>query len=303
MRGDWTPMGPLFSLLALASVFGGIALLSYTILTERMYRFAVRKVGVSGGDSRQIPSIALRLMFPMADRVAPYFSKIRWPRYKNRTSVNLQRAGIGRIVGVNHLLAMKAFTALVVPLVLCRLFPVFLNPALFLLGGALGFLLPDRFVADLKRSREENLLAALPGTVDVLALSVRAGLEFMTALQRIVERGAPSALRDELSIVLNDIRLGTSRADALKAFAARVVIPAVSSFVSVLVQADMLGASIGPVLEQQAERMRVERFQRAEKAGARASQKILVPLVLFILPAVLIILLGPVAIQFIYGKQ
>jgi len=117
-----------------------------------------------------------------------------------------------------------------------------------------------------------------------------------------VERGGMGALRDELSTILNDIRLGKSRAEALKSFSQRVEIPEVSSFVSVLVQADMLGASIGPVLQQQAERMRVERNQRAEKAGAKASQKILFPLVLFIFPAVLIVIIGPVALQFIYGQ-
>ena len=85
---------------------------------------------------------------------------------------------------------------------------------------------------------------------------------------------------------MGHVRLGTPRAEALKAFATRVEIPEVSSFVSVLVQADMLGASIGPVLQSQAVRMRVERFQRAEKEGARATQKILIPLVLFIFPAV-----------------
>jgi tight adherence protein C len=101
--------------------------------------------------------------------------------------------------------------------------------------------------------------------------------------------------------VLSEIRLGTSRAEALKAFGRRIEIPEVSSFISVLVQADVLGASIGPVLQSQAERMRVERFQRAERAGARASQKILLPLVLFIFPSVLIVILGPVILQFIYG--
>jgi tight adherence protein C len=101
-----------------------------------------------------------------------------------------------------------------------------------------------------------------------------------------------------MATILNDIRLGKSRSDALKGFASRVSITEVSSFVSMLVQADMLGASIGPVLRQQAERMRVERFQRAEKAGARATQKILIPLAFFIFPAVLIVIMGPVALQF-----
>ena len=118
-----------------------------------------------------------------------------------------------------------------------------------------------------------------------------------------MERRRFGPLRDELTTVLNDIRLGTSRAEALKAFAARVEVPEVSSFVSVLVQADALGASIGPVLQAQAERMRTERFQRAEREGAKASQKILFPLVLFIFPSVLIVIIGPVVLNFIYGMR
>jgi tight adherence protein C len=166
-----------------------------------------------------------------------------------------------------------------------------------------GFLLPDRLVSDLRKARERQIVRALPGAVDVLSLSVEAGLEFLMAIQRLVERRRFGPLRDELTTVLNDIRLGTSRGDALKAFATRVEIPDVSSFVSVLVQADALGASIGPVLQSQAERMRTERFQRAEREGAKASQKILFPLVLFIFPAVLLVIVSPVVLTFIYGAH
>jgi tight adherence protein C len=179
---------------------------------------------------------------------------------------------------------------------------MFSNPAIFVLVGVGGFYLPDRLLNDLRKARERQILRALPGAVDVLSLSVEAGLEFLIALQRLVERGSTGPLRDELATILNDIRLGTSRSDALKAFSSRVEIPEVSSFVSVLVQADELGASIGPVLRQQGERMRVERFQRAEREGAKVSQKILFPLVLFIFPAVLIVIIGPVVLQFIYGR-
>ena len=166
-----------------------------------------------------------------------------------------------------------------------------------------GFMLPDQIVKDLRKKRERAIVRMLPGSVDVLSLSVEAGLEFLMAIRRLVERGAAGPLRDELATILNDIKLGETRANAMKAFAKRIEIPEVSSFVSVLVQADALGASIGPVLQQQAERMRVERFQRAEKEGAKASQKILFPLVLCIFPAVLIVILGPVALNFIYGAR
>jgi tight adherence protein C len=292
----------LVQLAALLSIFLAVAIAVHSFFTARGHTMSLR--GVGGGtsvDRSEIPSLAFRLLFPYLDRLAPLFQRVTWPRYRAKASLNLQRAGIGRFVSPNHLLAMKAVFAVGVPVVVAQLFPIFWNPALFLLASFLGFLLPDRLVTDLRKAREAQILSELPGAVDVLSLSVEAGLEFMTAMQRIVERGSRTALRDEMATILNDIRLGSSRADALKSFSFRVEIPEVSSFVSVLVQADLLGASIGPVLQHQAERMRVERFQRGEKAGAVASQKILVPLVLFIFPAVLIVLLGPIALQFIYG--
>ena len=111
----------------------------------------------------------------------------------------------------------------------------------------------------------------------------------------------PGPLADELSLMLREIRLGTTRSDALRNLAERCGVPEISSFSSVLIQADRLGASIGSVLRAQADLMRTERFQRAEKAGARASSVVLVPLVLFILPAALLVIVGPVILRFIYG--
>lgn len=253
-------------------------------------------------DTSQLP-LWFKLPYPFLGVMAPILQRIPWPGYRARAAVALQRAGMAEVYTTNHLLALKVLSALIVPVLVSQLFAVFQNPALFLLAGVGGFLLPDRLVNDLRKRREKAIVRALPGSVDVLALSVEAGLEFLMAIRRLVERGAPSPLRDELATILNDIRLGLSRAEALKAFAKRVEIPEVSSFVSVLVQADALGASIGPVLGQQAERIRTERFQRAEKEGAKASQKILFPLVLCIFPAVLIVILGPVALNFIYGPR
>lgn len=253
-------------------------------------------------DPTHVPSLVFRLAYPMADLATPLFRRLAWPGYRSRMSLALRRAGVADGISVDHLLAMKAASAVVLPFLASRLFPVFTNPAVFALAMVGCFYLPDRLVADLRKTRENWILRTLPGAVDVLALSVEAGLEFLMAMQRLVERGAIGPLRDEVATVLNDIRLGKSRAEALKGFAQRVEIPEVSSFISVLVQADMLGASIGPVLQQQAERMRIERFQRAEKAGARATQKILLPLVLFIFPAVLIVIIGPVALQFVYAR-
>jgi tight adherence protein C len=287
--------------LALLMLFAAVTLLAANVVPAQARTLAVRGVQFRRGEVSRLPSIWFRWLFPLLDRMAPWFRGIPWRSYRIRAATALQRAGLGDVVTVDHLLAFKALVAIVAPLLISRLFAVFSNPALFLLTGLGAFHLPDRLVNEMRRAREADVVRALPGAVDVLSLSVEAGLEFLTAIQRLVERGGIGALRDELATILNDIRLGKSRADALKAFSSRVEVQEVASFVSVLVQADMLGASIGPVLKSQAERMRVERFQRAEKAGARASQKILFPLVLFIFPAVLIVIIGPVILQFMYG--
>jgi tight adherence protein C len=285
-----------FLAVAMAS-YHGLQLVSGPRLVGTMARRRRRSVTPA-----EVPSLWFRLFFPLLDLLAPLFKRVPWESYRRRMPLALRRAGIADGITVDHLLAMKAVCAVVVPFLGSRLFLVFTNPALFVALGIAAFFLPDRLVADLRRAREHRIVRALPGAVDVLSLSVEAGLEFLLAIQRLVERGAVGPLRDELATILSDIRLGLSRAEAMKAFAARVEIPEVASFVSVLVQADMLGASIGPVLKSQAERMRVERFQRAERAGAKASQKILFPLVLFIFPAVLVVIIGPVALRFIYGN-
>jgi tight adherence protein C len=294
-------LAPLMMYAAMASAFLAVTLLVFNLAPQKR-TVTARGLPVHVADTSILP-ITLKWPFPLMELLAPVMKLVPWPSYREKATVLLQRAGIADVVTVNHLLAMKVLSAIVVPLLTAAIFEMFRNPLLFLLAGVGGFMLPDQLVKDLKKKREKAIVRALPGAVDVLSLSVEAGLEFLMAIRRLVERGAAGPLRDELATILNDIRLGQTRGEALKAFAKRVEIPEVSSFVSVLVQADALGASIGPVLQQQAERMRVERFQRAEKEGAKASQKILFPLVLCIFPAVLIVILGPVALNFIYGPR
>lgn len=277
----------------------GVSLLAVNMLPVGVRTLVIRGVQVGSIDTSRIPSLVIRLLYPLIDVLAPLAARVRWSGYRARAALELKRAAMSDSVTVDHLLAMKAVFAVVVPLVGQLVLPMLANPVAFLAAAAIAFFLPDRLVSAVRQGRARQILRALPGAVDVLSLSVEAGLEFLIALQRLVERGAAGPLRDELSTVLNDTRLGKTRSEALKALAARVEIPEVSSFVSVLVQADMLGASIGPVLHQQAERMRVERFQRAEKAGGQATQKIIFPMILFIFPAVLLVILAPVALKFI----
>jgi tight adherence protein C len=242
----------------------------------------------------------VKVFFPVVRLFSRLTPAISWPTYRARAAVAIGRSGWGESFTVDHLLALKVLTAIALPLFGALLFPIFRNPAFFVIGAVAAFYLPDRMLAGSRGVRERQIVRALPGAVDVLSLSVEAGLEFLIALERLVKRGLSGPLRDELTTVLNDIRLGTSRSNALRAMATRLEIQQVSSFVSTLVQADLLGASIGDVLKQQAAFLRTERFQRAEKLGGQATQKIIFPMLLFIFPAVLLVVIAPIVLKFIY---
>ena len=196
------------------------------------------------------------------------------------------------------------------------MFPIFLyimnfslqlglsTPILFGMG-LIGFYLPQIHAKGEKKRRELSVRADLPFFIDLLALSVEAGLDFFSAIQKIVDKsiGGNSVLADELATVLKDIKVGASKGQALKDMGERLDMNEVTSFVAVLIDAEASGSSISQVLKDQSVQMRMERFVRAEKAGARASQTILIPLMLFILPAVFIIVFGPVAVSFMYGGK
>jgi tight adherence protein C len=128
-------------------------------------------------------------------------------------------------------------------------------------------------------------------------LSVEAGLDFMSAMQRIVERGKIDALGEELVRVLREIQLGKTRRNALRDMGERVNQKDLRSVINALVQADELGVGIGSILRIQSDQMRQRRFERAEKKANEAPVKMLFPLVAFIFPAVFLVLLGPIVLQ------
>lgn len=157
----------------------------------------------------------------------------------------------------------------------------------------------------MKKKRELSVRADMPFYIDLLALSVEANLDFFQAIQKIVDKaeGTDSVLAEELGVVLKDIQIGSSKDQALKEFAERLDMSEITSFVAVLIDAGRSGAPIGQVLKDQSNQMRMERFTRAEKLGARASQAMLIPMMLFIVPAVFIMVLGPMVLSFYYGKR
>ncbi len=167
-------------------------------------------------------------------------------------------------------------------------------PALDVLGVALLAAQPTLWLRKATVQRQRAILRSLPFVLDLLTLSVEAGMDFMSALQRSVEGRRIDELGEEILRVVREIQLGTTRRNALRAMARRIDLPDVRSVVNALVQADELGVSIGAILRIQSDQIRQRRFDRAEKLANEAPVKLLGPLLLFIFPAVFLILLGPV---------
>lgn len=164
--------------------------------------------------------------------------------------------------------------------------------------GIIGYFIPDLLLTAWKNQRRDRILKSLPDMLDMLSVSVEAGLGFDAALQKVVEK-IEGPLSSEFQRTLNEIKLGKPRREALKDLSVRLEVDDVSTFISSLIQADQLGVSIANVLRVQADQVREKRSQRAEEKAQKAPVKILIPLVFFIFPAIFIILLGPAVIQMI----
>ena len=163
------------------------------------------------------------------------------------------------------------------------------------------WIVPDIWLYRTVRRRHLSIQRALPFVLDLLTLSVEAGMDFINALQRNCKIRRLDPLNEELLRMTQEIQIGSSRKEALRNMAERVRQPDLKSVAFALIQADELGVSIGPILRIQSEQLRSRRFDRAEKLAAEAPVKMLGPLLLCIFPAVFIILLVPIVCQAMKG--
>lgn len=169
--------------------------------------------------------------------------------------------------------------------------------------GIIGFFYPDIWVRGKISSRQKEIISAMPFAVDMLALSVEAGLDFMAAMTKVVEKAKATALSEEFELLLKETKVGASRAEALRNMAWRIDLIQISSFCATLIAADSVGASIGPILKALSAEIRQKRSSDVEKAGATAATKILFPMLFLIVPAVLIVVAGPLIMGFIGAKK
>jgi len=160
-------------------------------------------------------------------------------------------------------------------------------------GVAFGWFGPDLLLHSRAQTRQRQIQRALPDALDLLVISVEAGLGFDGAIQRLVEKRA-DALSIEFARVLAEMRVGRSRRDALRDMVARTQVSDLSQFVGAVLQAEQLGVSVTRVLSVQGEQMRVLRRQRAEEKAAQLQLKMIFPLAIFIFPALCVVILGPI---------
>lgn len=237
-----------------------------------------------------------RVLSPLGERLAKWTLKLHPRTTVEGVSTRLLAAGLGRKISPTAFLAFKSGLALA-GLFLGILFGGVAASA----GGSLfcsvafagiGFIAPDFVVSAKARSRKENIRAELPDALDLMAVSVEAGMGFDGAIVKLTEH-MEGPLADEFSLTLSEIRIGESRPDALKKLAERTSTPELQSFVRAIIQADQLGISLGRILRVQATDSRLKRQAAAEEKAMKAPIKMLFPTVLFIFPAMFLVILGP----------
>ena len=253
---------------------------------------------------RVLPLI-FRILLPLTPNLEPFFGRAMWAKTREKDGRRIVAAGYDGLLTPSRFMALKILMPIIFGSVWCFVVWAATStndaesvskaaPAFFLIGPLWFFLYPSLWLRRMLKQRHTSIQRALPFVLDVMTLSVEAGMDFMTALQRNIERRKLDALNEELITVIREIQLGKTRRVALREMSQRVNLADLRSVVNALVQADELGVSIGSILRIQADQIRQRRFERAEKLANEAPVKMLFPLMVFIFPSVFLILLGPV---------
>ncbi len=244
-----------------------------------------------------------RIFSPIISLMQRFGGRLNPPDYVESVRKKHVQAGITSPDKVERFLAMRIIGFVMIPVIL--LVQIFWNPLGmegWLWRGATGFgvmlgaLGPTSQLNKKVEERQKAISKSLPDVMDLLVISVEAGLGFEQALDRVIQN-VPGELSDEFARVLGESRAGSSRADALRAMDERCDSQEVRSFVLAMIQADTFGVSIGRVLRSQSDELRIKRRQKAQEQAQKAPVKMMIPMVFCIFPALFVVVIGPAVIN------
>ena len=303
------PSIPLEALVLMAGL--GVALVMYYVMTQLEERAAARSTLRQLDDyevenqreKELLAPIHERLLAPVMAGFTRFGGRLNPPDYVESVRQKHIKAGINSADKVERFLALRVLGFVSIPFWLAFTFIV--NPlglkgmmqlAFAGLGCLVGAIGPSSRLNAKVTARQKSIQRGLPDVMDLLVISVEAGLGFEQALDRVISN-VPGELAEEFARVLGETQAGSSRSDALRNLQVRVDTPEIRSFVLAMIQADTFGVSIGRVLRAQADEMRIKRRQVAQEKAQKAPVKMMIPMVLCIFPALFVVVLGPAIIN------
>jgi tight adherence protein C len=238
-----------------------------------------------------------RLMLPFAGKVVSSITRLTPLDLYGRVNRLIVLAGNPPAITAERIVAFKilfAIVGLVVGLMLAQLLPFtgVLKVGAVALLTLLGYTAPSAAIAARASKRQKEIRKALSDTMDLLTISVEAGLGFDAALGQVV-RNVPGPLSDEISRMLQEMQIGVSRTEALRHLTERTEVPELDGFVLSMIQADKYGVGVAKVLRSQSQELRQKRRQRAEETAQKVPLKLLFPTIFMLLPALFVVILGP----------
>jgi len=306
-------MSEIWLVLAIGCVFGAIVLVGIFIdLSQAERRRAVRLLEsqVAGTQTENVnlreqhlsESFGSRIIVPVVAGAARVARRVTPIDARDRVARKLLLAGSPAGWDAERVLAFKIIG--VVGGVILGVFLTtliggvspFIRVVMIGLLGFVGFVVPDSMINRRVEERQKEILGTLSDTLDLLTISVEAGLSLNAAIAQVVQN-VPGVLSSEFARMLQEIQLGVPRADAFRNLAERTDVEALNAFALAMIQADVFGVSIASVLRTQAQQMRIKRRQAAEAKAQQTPVKIVFPLILCILPALFVVIVGPGAIQ------
>jgi tight adherence protein C len=298
-------MTPIMIAIVLALAVGALAyVLMQTSAEKAEVRESLRRLeGYQIQDVRDqemLAPISERVFAPLFEGLSGAANRFTPAGYGEQVAQKLVHAGNPPNLNVDKILVMKLLGLVSVVVWIPLLLMLGFNGMLLFVGIAVlwggGFMYPDIMLNRIIEDRQKEISRKLPDILDLLVISVEAGLGFEQALDRTCT-AVPGALSDEFRRMLHEIRIGSARADALRAMADRSDVPELRAFILAMLQADTFGVSISRLLRSQADEMRIKRRLMAQEKAQKAPVKMLFPLTFCIFPSIFVVILGPAMIN------